>query len=687
MSSSNQSSSVIDFLSPVSMIDGFGPKRITALRESGIETIGDLLYHFPRRYIDRSDVVPLSAIEGKVGATCNVTGTIEKVRLERGRRSRLRAMLSDGSGSIELLWFAGIPIYRNMIKPGVRVLATGRVGHYGHFQMVHPLIERLSDETGAAALPCLPCYPVSEAMREAGVGNRAISKAVQWALRHLSHFPQVLPETIEKKRKFPPLFDCLKEIHLPTDIAGLEPFRARLRYEELYKLALTLRWSRRKFALPGRPMTPGALPDRFRTMLPFTLTPEQERAIQVLYDDAASGRRMHRLLQGDVGSGKTIVAFFATFPALASGLQVAWLAPTEVLAVQTYTLVAAWLGPLGLKAALLKGDMAVPEKKAVIKDLALGKIRFIVGTHALLQPSVKFKACGMMVIDEQHKFGAEQRLALQEKDVSSDFLLMSATPIPQTLAKTLYGDLEIVSITGMPAGRLPVATHLVPENKRYDMERFIAQEIEAHGARVYCVAPRIAQNDTPDDARDAGAEAIKDVETIVDGLRNGPLAGVPAGSLHGLMSSDEKVGVMTAFARGDLSLLVSTTVIEVGIDVPEATIIVIENAERFGMAQLHQLRGRVGRGREKSYCFLLTPASLDDSTCERLNYFCHHRDGFKIAEMDLALRGPGEVAGFRQTGWDDLKMADIIRDAGLFREIDAEIEWFLSHPAHQGGGK
>jgi ATP-dependent DNA helicase RecG len=669
-------SSVIDFLSPVSTIDGLGPKRVTALRENGIETIGDLLYHFPRRYIDRSDVVPLSAIEGKTGAGCSVTGTIEKVRLERGRRSRLRALLSDGSGSIELLWFSGIPIYRNMIKPGVRLLATGRIGKYGHFQMVHPLIERLPDDGSDPGLPALPCYPASEAMRVAGLGNRAISKAVQWALCHMSRFPQVLPSSIEKKKKFPPLADCLRELHLPKVISGLEPFRARLRYEELYRLALSLRWSRRKFALPGRSMTPDALPDRFRRTLPFTLTPEQDRAIEVLYGDAASPRRMHRLLQGDVGSGKTLVAFFATFPALASGLQVAWLAPTEVLAMQTYRLVVAWLDPLGFKTDLLKGDMAAPEKKAALKNLSSGKTRFIVGTHALLQPSVKFKKCGMMVIDEQHKFGAQQRLALQEKDVSSDFLLMSATPIPQTLAKTLYGDLEIVSITGGPAGRLPVATYLVPENKRNDMERFVEREIEVRGARVYCVVPRIER----DDAQDDSSETLKDVETVCNAVKQGPLSRVSVACLHGLMSSDEKERVMASFAQGSVKLLVSTTVIEVGIDVPEATIIIVENAERFGMAQLHQLRGRVGRGKAKSYCFLLTTPSADSATLERLNYFCHHRDGFEIAEMDLTLRGPGEVAGFRQTGWDDLKMADMIRDAGLFREIEKEIDRFLPKP-------
>jgi len=648
------------------MVDGLGPKRVAALRESGLATAGDLLYHFPRRYLDRSHIVPLKDIGGYVNQTCTVSGTVEKARVERGRRPRLRVLLSDGTGSIELLWFAGVKIFRNMLAPGTEIVATGKVSAYTHVQMVHPMIER---PAGNGVRPFFPLYSISEPMREAGISHRLLSKAVGWLLGSISRFPQVIPESLERKRGFPPLEQCLREIHMPSDLSKLDEYLFRLRYEELFRLALTLRWSRRKFALPGRALLPGGLDRRFRKHLPFALTDEQEKAIGTLYADAASDRRMHRLLQGDVGCGKTLVAFFASFPALAGGLQVAWLAPTEVLALQTFGVISSWLGPLGFRAELLKSGVAAEDRHRIMAGLASGGTRFVVGTHALLQPQVKFKQLGMIVIDEQHKFGAAQRLAMQEKDVASDFLLMSATPIPQTLAKTLYGDLDIVTILKPPPGRRPVETFCVPESKRSDMERFVLKEILERGTAAYYVVPRIEH--------DESLETIRDAETAYAELRKGAFAEISCGCLHGRMSSDEKARVMTSFAAGDIKLLVSTTVVEVGVDVPNATVMIIENAERFGMAQLHQLRGRVGRGSEKSYCFLLTPPGTDSAAAERLAFFSRHHDGFRIAEMDLTLRGPGEVAGFRQTGWEDLQLADIIRDAGLFRHIQEEIEALL----------
>ncbi len=664
-----QLSQPLDFLSPVSMIEGFGPRRACALCESGIETVGDLLYHFPRRYLDRSHIIPLRDIGGYLDRTCTVAGMVEKAHVERRRKSRLRVLLSDGTGSMELLWFAGVPIYRNMLAVGTKIMATGKVSAYTHVQMVHPMVERLAEGSGQRVQAFFPLYPTSEQMRDAGISHRLISRAVRWILGTISRFPQILPEPIAKKRNFPPLEECLREIHSPTDPVKIDEYKKRLRYEELFRLALTLRWSRRKFALPGRCLRAGDLPERFRKQLPFPLTGEQEKAIRILYDDAASNRRMHRLLQGDVGSGKTLTAFFACFPALASGLQVAWLAPTEVLALQTCRLIASWLAPLGFKPELLMSGVTAVDRRRINAACADGTARFVVGTHALLQPSVQFKRLGMIVIDEQHKFGAAQRLTMQEKDVASDFLLMSATPIPQTLAKTLYGDLDIVTILKPPAGRNPVETHCVPESKRSDMDQFVLREIRECGAAVYWVVPRIEQDET--------SETIRDAETTFAALKKGAFAGIPTGCLHGRMTSMEKERIMQSFAAGSIKLLVSTTVVEVGVDVPQATIMIIENAERFGMAQLHQLRGRVGRGSGKSYCFLLTPSAADDETAERLSFFCRHHDGFRIAEMDLTLRGPGEVAGYRQTGWEDLKLADIIRDAELFREIQEELETVL----------
>ena len=666
--SSSQASLVVqlDFLSPITAIKGFGPRRVAGLNESGIETVGDLLYHFPRRYLDRSTIVPIGQVGNFINSSCTIAGIVEKTRVERWGRGRLRALLKDATGEVELLWFGTMPAYRNMLTPGVRVMATGKIGKYRHLQMVHPMIDRINDEGGVQGPAFFPIYPISESMREAGLTNRILFKAIQRTLDAVTRYPEILPEQIVTKGGFPPLDQCLREIHQPRDITTLNRYRDRLRYEELFNLALTLRWSRRKFALPGRSMKPGDLPSRFRTQLPFTLTAGQEQAIATLYSDAASPMRMHRLLHGDVGCGKTLVAFFACFSALASGFQVAWLAPTEVLAMQTYKRIETWLGQLDLHADLLLGSTTIQNKHRIFDELASGRLRFIVGTHALIQHAVKFRSLGMIVIDEQHKFGAAQRLSLQEKDPASDFLLMSATPIPQTLAKTLYGDLDLVEIRESPAGRHPVSTHLIPENRRSEMERFIRSEIEKKQAAAYYVVPRIGQ--------DEDSKSSIEIAAMLKKLENGTFKGIPIACLHGRMTSNEKELTIRSFADGSVRLLVSTTVVEVGVDVPHATCMVIEGAERFGMAQLHQLRGRVGRSGKKSYCFLLVSPTADAESLERISFFSRHHDGFRIADRDLSLRGPGEVAGFRQTGWEELRIADIVRDAELFRDVQHELD-------------
>ena len=530
-SDASEKTQPIDFLSPLSVVQGFGPKRVAALNESGIETVGDLLYLLPRRYIDRTIVVPLGTIADHLNATCTVAGRVSKARVERGRRSRLRVLLSDDTGEVELIWFAGVPVYRNMLAIGAGVIATGKVTAHAHVQMVHPLVEVVPDDQEGRMARFLPLYPLTEPMREAGIGHRSLMKSIHRALDAIDNFPQLLPEPIVQKNRFPSIEQSLREIHQPTDQAKLDDCRDRLRYEELYRLALTLQWSRRKFALPGRPMLPGDLPERFKKYLPYSLTPGQEQAVRTLWDDAASHRRMHRLLQGDVGCGKTVVAFLACLPALASGYQVAWLAPTEVLALQTCTLLGEWLTRLGFTIALLSGGTKGEERRRVLAALNDGGLHVVVGTHALLQPAVKFKRLGMIVIDEQHKFGAGQRLALQEKDTASDLLLMSATPIPQTLAKTLYGDLAIVTIPDRPAGRSPVSTHLVPGTRREEMERFILSEIRDRRVAAYYVVPRIEQDDD--------AETTSAIDTASARLSGGTLKELCIASLHGRMATGE----------------------------------------------------------------------------------------------------------------------------------------------------
>jgi ATP-dependent DNA helicase RecG len=663
-------SSRLDFLSPLSRVHGLGSKRVAALKESGIETLGNLLYHFPRKYIDRSIITPIAQLPDYIEKSCAVIGTITRTQVERGKRSRFRIQVSDDSGSFEVIWFHGIPFFRKSLYKGKRILLYGKVGKYITCQMYHPLVETISANKSSADIPFLPQYPLTMPMKDAHIQQRTLFNAIHWILKNLKHYPQILPERIEKKKNFPSLETCLHEIHIPKDPTKLNAYFDRLRYEELYQLAITLRWSKRKFALPGRELKPGILPDTFKKNLPFTLTDEQEKAITILYADAASPHRMHRLLQGDVGSGKTVVAFFACLPALNQGLQVAWLAPTEVLARQTYAVISSWLKVFNIKAGLLKGGISSKQKRELLSDLSSGKLSFIVGTHALLQPSVTFLKLGMIIIDEQHKFGVEQRLTIQQKDPASDFLLMSATPIPQSLAKTLYGDLDIVTIRSIPRGRMPVNTHIVTEAKRLDMEKFIAQELQKNNSQAFYVVPRI-------DCDGSDENEIKDITTVFDSLKKGTFKHIPIAAIHGRIDITEKEHVMNQFAQGDIKMIVATTVIEVGIDVSSATIMVVENAERFGLSQLHQLRGRVGRGNKKSFIFLLTNPNPGEIAKKRLQQLCKMHDGFDIADLDLKLRGPGEVAGFRQSGWDELHIADILEDADTFREIQEELDELL----------
>jgi ATP-dependent DNA helicase RecG len=663
----------LDFLSPVSLVPGLGEKRVLALNESGIFTLGDLLHHFPRRYIDRSVVTPIAECGGRIGATVNVLATITRARVERGRRPRLRIQLSDSSGTMEALWFAGVAFFRKTLSTGLRVLCTGTVSYHTGVQMVHPAVERLAEGATAPDIFFLPVYPLTLGMKEAGVLQKVLRKTIIWALDNIQHYPQLLPRSIEEKCGFSPLDKCIREMHLPSHPDGLGAYRARLVYEELYRLAVTLRWSKRKFALPGRSMTPGTLLEKARALLPFTLTAEQEKAVAVLHADAKSPCRMHRLLQGDVGAGKSVVAFLACLPALNQGMQAAWLVPTEILARQAHDTLSAWLSKLDIQNDLVLGQSLPADRRRIAGGLADGSLKFLVGTHSLLSPWVKFQKLGMIVIDEQHKFGAEQRLRLAEKDPAADLLVMSATPIPQTLAKTLYGDLDIVSIQSTLAGRLPVSTHLVPETKRAGMEQFILGEIRENNGQVFYVAPRIERDDDSDD----GLE-LKDVQSVFDSLRSGPFASVEMALVHGDSDPIEREKIMKKFAAGHIKVLVSTTIVEVGIDVPGATVLVVENADRFGLSQLHQIRGRVGRSSKKSYCFLLANALPDSPADKRLAYFCSHHNGFDIAEQDLLMRGPGEVGGFRQTGWEDLRLADMVRDAKLFCEIQNDIEKLFS---------
>jgi len=677
-------------------IPGLGPKRRTALETVGVKSVGDLLYYYPVRYIDRSRRVDIREAGNFWDERVTVRGAVDRARGEYWGRAKFRVTVKDGTGSLDAVWY--MPSMK--IAAGETLSLTGKViNNHGKLLMIHPTLEKITDKTDFK--PVIAVYSVKESMREASIAQSLLRKSIEWAIKNVGNYPRVLPAAIEKKHNFPPLDECLRNIHLPEDLLSLDKYKQRLKYEELYRLALNLRWNKKKFALPGYAMAAGGLDGKLRGLLPFTLTQSQEDAVKVLYGDAGKPERMHRLLQGDVGSGKTVTALFAALPALNSGRQVAWMAPTEVLAKQTKNVVEKYLGQLGFRVEYLgAGDMS--EKRKIHRDLASGQLRVVVGTHALFMPSVKFKNLGMVIIDEQHKFGAEQRAKLQEKGPASDFLLMSATPIPQTLAKTLYGDLDIVEIKSRP-GRVSISTHIVPGNKRADMEKFILERITASD-RVFYVVPRIDAEDDDfdgdDEDRQAGrsakkssagslgkpsskniqnddppqAASIKTVDAAVEKLMSGPLSSVPIHKLHGRMSGVEREESIRAFREGPPGVLAATTIVEVGVDIPDATVMVIESPEFFGLAQLHQIRGRVGRGERPSYCFLLPGAGHNEHTAERLRFLCGCADGFEIAEWDLRNRGPGDTAGRRQSGWDDLRAADILEDAEMFREILGEID-------------
>jgi ATP-dependent DNA helicase RecG len=658
---------MLDFLSPVSLIPGIGGKRIEALRVAGVETVGDLLYRFPIRYVDRSKIIPLIEIGNFVDQICTVRGIVDRVRIEPGRRSRLRARISDESGSLELLWFQGVQYFKTVLKPGEFIVATGKVAKYGHLQMAHPAVEILKEKQQCID-PFQSVYSLCAEMRDAGIQQKLLNKSIMWLFSKLQHYPKVLPNLLEKRYNFPPLQECLLKIHRPEDLESLPLYKQRIKYEEMYKVAVILHWNKKKFQLPGRSMAPGVLFSRFKSLLTFDLTSDQLAVINCLFEDAKSSNRMHRLLQGDVGSGKTVVAFMSCLPALNSGFQVAWLVPTAILAEQAGALLGKWLKSLGFEYATLNGAASAGEKKRITEGLGGGQIQFVIGTHALLQPGIKFKVLGMIVIDEQHKFGVEQRRTLLDKDPAADFLIMSATPIPQTLVQTVYGELDLVEIRKGPQGRIPVSTHCVPDQKRHDMEQFVLQRIE-QGEKIFYIVPRIDSGED-EDVRDN----FFDVECVFKRLSSGVFSGTSISYIHGKMSDSEKKEVMERFACSDLSLLVATSIVEVGIDVPQATVIIIENADWFGLAQLHQLRGRVGRGSKKSWCFLLSNAIPDSEASLRLQQFCKNHDGFAIAEMDLKLRGPGQVMGTQQSGWCDIVMDSIVDNPLQFKEIQQYIE-------------
>ena len=648
---------------PVTRVRGVGPRRAVLLKEVGIGTVADLYDYFPRRYLDRRMIKSIATLVE--GEQASVTGRVRSVVKQAGRYNRalLKVELFDKTGSLELVWFRGVSWFSGAFQEGDTLVVHGRVVYYGKQpQMQHPEFELFVPESGAYPEgEIVPVYPSSEVLINVGLGSKRMRGIIRQALADTPPvFSENLSETIVQHYDLLPLNEAYRMVHFPSTPEILDRALYRFKWTELFFAQLFFALRRAgirndrnavRFERSGKHTA--ALYDT----LPFGMTEAQKNAVREIYRDLRSGYRMNRLLQGDVGSGKTLVAMFATTLAADNGLQVAFMAPTEILAFQHYMVIYKFAGTLGLQTGFLGGRQQKKERAKVLELLEAGDLHILVGTHAIIEKGVRFKRLGLAVIDEQHRFGVLQRKALQDKADSPHVLLMTATPIPRTLSMGLFGDLDVTVIDQLPGGRKSIITRCRRESEKTDVFRFLRQEVK-RGRQAYIVYPLVEESEKMD------LEAA--TESYVR-LREDHLTGIRMGLIHGQMSSREKEEVMKAFRSGLIDVLVGTTVIEVGIDVPNATVMVIEHAERFGLAQLHQLRGRVGRGKHQSYCFLVHAKHGADAS-ERLSAMENTNDGFRLSEIDAALRGTGNVLGKEQSGIiSGLKIADIIRDYDIMR--------------------
>lgn len=658
---------------------GVGPRIAGKLNGLGLSTVQDLLFHLPARYQDRTRLTPLGSLRS--GREALIAGRIELVDVVyRGRRA-LVCRLADRTGHLHLRFFHFNPAQRDQLIRGrwLRCFGAVRFGPAG-LEMAHPEYSVLPQ--GATPEPedhLTPVYPLT-----AGVSQAYLRRLIGQALdRHLDHLVELMTEGVLEKLCLPSLRDALMLVHRPppgTDVtaimSGQAPAQQRLVFEELLAYYLSLRRARdRSKAERAPPLTvPGTLVRQLQEHLPFTLTGAQQRVFGEIKHDLAQTQPMQRLVQGDVGSGKTVIAACAALLAAEAGYQTAFMAPTELLAEQHLKNLSEWLLPLGVEVCAISGRLTGRTRTHALIDVAEGRASVVVGTHALFQDDVRFARLGMIVVDEQHRFGVQQRLRLRTKGEYDGLvphqLIMSATPIPRTLAQSVYADLDVSVVDELPRGRQPVETVAVPANRRGEVVSRVHQAC-AGGRQAYWVCPLIEESEafdleTATRTAEALAEALPDLKVAL---------------VHGRMKANDKERVMASFKRGDVQLLVATTVIEVGVDVPNASLMIIENAERLGLSQLHQLRGRVGRGAAQSSCVLLYQAPLSDVARERLGALRDTNDGFEIARRDLEMRGPGELLGTRQTGLAAFHIADIVRDRALLPRVQQTAQLLLErHP-------
>ena len=683
-------------------LKGVGPRRAADLRAAGLTTVEDLLYRFPIRYEDRSHFQTIASLKPNVPAS--VSGEILSCGVRPTRRPRFKIfemLLRDATGSMRAIWF-NQPFLKDVFRPHQRVILYGKLelNSFG-LQMQSPQYEIVGE--GRAAREGVEGAEGIEGAEpaEGGEGPEALhvgrivpvyektgtlTTKMQRALVHQAletlppELPDPLPPVVRRRRQLVDRRAALVEVHFPPkggSIGQLNAFRSpahqRLIFEEffLFQLGIVLRRRRADAERKARPVVvTDAIREAVRRVLPFRLTGDQKTAIREIVTDMQRPQPMNRLLQGDVGSGKTIVALMAALVAMENGLQVAFMAPTEILAEQHYFNIRRLLEPSRFRIALLTGHTPARQRRELPAELAGGSMHMVIGTHALVQEDVGFRELGLAIIDEQHRFGVLQRATLRAKGLHPDVLVMTATPIPRTLALTTYGDLDVSIMREMPPGRHPIATTARPETRRDEVYAFVRRQIE-QGRQAYIIYPLVEESAKVD---------LKAATEMADHLSHDVFPEFRVALLHGRLKQDAKDRVMNAFVRGESDILVSTTVIEVGVDVPNASIMIVEHAERFGLSQLHQLRGRVGRGAHKSYCILLYQSPLSEQGRERLKALAETSDGFEIAERDLQLRGPGDFFGTRQSGMPTLRAGDLLRDHAIMEDARREAVQALDDP-------
>ena len=645
----------------VQYLKGIGPKKAGVLQEeAGIENVEDLLYYVPRRYLDWSNRKKIK--DCFVNETVTITGTVTRVSLQGGRRKFLQVIISDGTDTLAGVFFGGVHYFQKLFNPGDVVVFSGRIDYYRTRQIVHPEFDLIDGEDVTDTINTgriVPLYPSTEKLKMKGLDSRGFRRIISRALDDSLHeIKDPFDNSMLARLKLPALSDAIRQVHFPDSLESAEVARRRLSFNELFFLQYYLLLSREYAKIEHQNEKPSInveIMNQFISRLPFTLTGDQLKSIEEIHNDLSSPFPMNRLLQGDVGSGKTVVAMAAALSVIGRNQQVALMAPTEVLAGQHYRNFRKLI-PDEINIELLTGSTPASEKERIYNAARDGSIHIIIGTHALIQEGVDFDNLGFIIIDEQHRFGVNQRATLRSKGISPDLLVMTATPIPRSLSLTLYGDLDISIIKQKPANRLAIKTMSFPESRLKGVYNSL-EKYMSEGRQVYYVLPLIEDSEKVD---------LKSAKATFEHLENEIFPHRSVALLHGKMKPDEKEKVMSDFRDNQVQLLVSTTVIEVGIDIPNASIMVIHHAERFGLSQLHQLRGRVGRGEHQSFCVLVYPDDLPDESRSRIEILTNTEDGFAIAEEDLKIRGAGEFMGTRQHGYvSSFEFTDVVNDLDL----------------------